>query len=38
MGPWRLRPALRIMRDAGGGVGGFTLSSNRSRGWRFDRI
>lgn len=38
MGPWRQRPALRFLRDAGGAITGFTLSSNRSRGWHFERI
>jgi CubicO group peptidase (beta-lactamase class C family) len=38
MGPWRQRPALKFMRDPGGRIAGFTLSSNRSRGWRFERI
>jgi hypothetical protein len=31
-GPWRQRPALRFSG------GGFELSSNRSRRWRFERI
>ncbi|MBL8701744.1 MAG: serine hydrolase [Alphaproteobacteria bacterium] len=37
LGPWRLRPALKFDRDAAGRVRGFMLSSNRSRGWRFER-
>lgn len=38
IGPWRLRPALKLARAADGAVRGFTLSSNRSRGWWFERL
>jgi len=34
----RQRPALRFLRDAAGRLSGFTLSSNRSRGWHFARL
>ena len=34
----RQRPVLRFTRDGAGAVNGFTLSSNRSRGWHFARI
>ncbi len=34
----RQRPALRFRRDGAGRLSGFTLSSNRSRGWHFARL
>ncbi len=33
----RQRPALRFTRDGAGRIAGFTVSSNRSRGWHFTR-
>jgi hypothetical protein len=37
VGPWRSHPVLRFRRGSGG-VEGYTLSSNRSRGWWFERV
>jgi CubicO group peptidase (beta-lactamase class C family) len=36
-GPWQVKPVLRFRRDGAGRIEGFTLSSNRSRGWWFAR-